>query len=156
MVDHRLNVIAAAAALSLGAATQAAAGGCCPASYANCGCGPVYAPVVALVPPPVVDPTPEIYVVNQGPVFSGPGQYLTREPAMVQPGGGYPYVGYVYTGYPYGLDYSGGYPRGSYSPYTGYPYVEGGRPYVNYRTSYYPARYYPARVHPRRVAPRAR
>ena len=99
----------------------------------------------------MVDPTPEIYVVNLGPIFSGPGPYLTREPAMVQPGGGYPYVGYVYTGYPYGLYDSGGYPRGSYSPYTGYPYVEGARPYVNYRTSYRPGR-----VYPRRVAPRVR
>ena len=125
MVDHRLNIIAAAAAFSLGAATQAAAG-CCPASYANCGCGPLYAPAVALVPAPVVDPTPEIYVVNQGPVFSGPGHALPRQlpdPVPVD-GGSYPYVGYVYSGYPYGLQNSGGYPRGFYSAVIGYPYAD--------------------------------
>jgi hypothetical protein len=125
MVDHRLKLLAVAAALSLGASTQAAAG-CCG------------------------DPSPEIYVVNQGPIFAGPGQGLPREGAYVPPCCGYPYVGYVYSGYPYGLDNSGGYPRGSYSPFTGYPYIEGARPYVNYRMSYRPAR-----VHPRKIAPRA-
>jgi hypothetical protein len=121
MADHRLNVLVAAAALSLGIASEAAAGGCCPGAYANCGCGPVVAD--------------EMYLVNQGPVFSGPGHSLPRQLPDAAPGG-YPYVGYVFTGYPYGLQNSGGYPRGFYSPFTGYPYVEPlprGGLYTNYR-----------------------
>jgi hypothetical protein len=146
MVDQRVNLFVAAAALSLGAATQAAAGGCCPALSANCGCGP--APVVERLAVPV-DPTPEIYVVNQGPIFSGPGPYLRREGPYEPPCCGYPYVGAVYTGYPYGLQNSGGYPRGTYSPFTGYPYVEGARSYVKYRMGYRPARVYARRIAPR-------
>jgi hypothetical protein len=38
------------------------------------------------------------------------------------PAGAFPYVGFVYSGYPYGLQNSGGYPRGSYSPFTSYHY----------------------------------
>jgi hypothetical protein len=107
MLGHRFNMLAAAAALSVGLAGTAAAGGCC---------GVVGLPVV----------TDEIYLVNQGPVFSGPGHALPRQlpdPVPVD-GGSYPYVGYVYSGYPYGLQNSGGYPRGFYSPFTGYPYAD--------------------------------
>src|SRR5262245_5866912 len=108
MLDHRLKVLAAAAALSLGALTQASA---------QC-CG-------------------QAYLLNQGPVFTGPGQDLPRQaPDMPPPA--YPYVGHVFTGYPYGLQSSGGYPRGMYSAYTGFPYVEpppgfNAPSYTNYR-----------------------
>ena len=59
---------AAVAAITTLAATPAAA--CCGGGY-------VVPPVVA-VPPPAVDPwypVRQIYVVNQGPVFTGPGIY---------------------------------------------------------------------------------
>ena len=64
MSGYRLPALAAAAALSL-AALPAAAAGCCPEPYNNCPC----APTVPLEP---YDITGAIYVVNQGPVFSGP------------------------------------------------------------------------------------
>ena len=100
MIDRCLRVLAAAA-LSLGFAGKAFAGECCAA---------------------VIE---EIYLVNQGPTFTGPGHALPRQlPDLAPPVGAYPYVGYVYTGYPYGLQNSGGYPRGFYSPFTGYPYVD--------------------------------
>jgi hypothetical protein len=137
MVRRRLDMLAAAAALSLTAAAPAAAGGCCPAPYSNCPCAPL------AVAEPFVAPS-GIYVVNLGPVYSGPGPYLPREPSVnpLALSGGYPYVGSVYTGYPYGLQNAGGYPRGSYSPYTGYPYAEPlGYPVVK-RVSYRPARVY--------------
>jgi hypothetical protein len=134
MADHRFNLLAASAALSLALAGEAAAGGCCPGLYANCGCGPV---VEVLVAPAVPE---EMYLVNQGPVFSGPGHNLPRQYPDAAPGG-YPYVGFVYSGYPYGLQNSGGYPRGAYSPYTGYPYAE--PPPRGYRAHYRSVRSYP-------------
>jgi hypothetical protein len=74
-------------------------------------------------------PVIESYLVNQGPVFSGPGHYRHQladpEPCC------YPYVGPVFSGYPYGLNDSGGYPRGAYSPFVGYPYAEPA-PYVSW------------------------
>ena len=111
MIDQRLKMLAAAAALSLGAVTQASAQ-CCPGSG-------------------------QAYLVNQGPVFSGPGQDLPRQVPDAPPPA-YPYVGFVFSDYPYGLQSSGGYPRGMYSAYTGFPYVDPppGRnapSYVNYR-----------------------
>jgi hypothetical protein len=108
MLGHRFSTLVAAAALSIGLAGKAGAGGCCG------GAG---------VLPAVTD---EIYLVNQGPVFSGPGHALPRQlpdPVPVD-GGSYPYVGYVYSGYPYGLQSSGGYPRGFHSALTGYPYAD--------------------------------
>ena len=141
MVQHRLNVLAAAAAVSLAAATPAVAGGCCPMPVVSCVCAPVV--------------TGGIYLVNQGPVFSGPGHYLPRQAPDLPPGG-YPYVGSVYSGYPYGLQDAGGYPRGSYSPYTGYPYAETypGRPYFGVRRAAYRMSYRPARVYYRPLRPR--
>jgi len=106
---------------ALVAAGEAAAG-CCPA----CGC-PVAAPVVVEQVVVSVDP---IYVVNRGPQYSGPGHYLSGLGPFVRdvpdplPSPYYPYIGFLYTGYPYGLQNSGGYPRGSYSPFTGYPYAD--------------------------------
>src|SRR5215470_12910981 len=74
MTSHHPNVrLLAAAALSFAIATPAAAGGdllCCGAEV-------------------------QVYVVNQGPLFSGPGHYLRRESPDTYPGGyfgGYPYV----------------------------------------------------------------
>lgn len=145
MVEHRLKLVTVAAALALGAATQAAAGGgCCPAAYGGCGCGPTLPLGQQFIEP--YDISSGVYVVNQGPVLSGPGHYLAREPANPVPGP-YPYVGVVFSGYPYGLQNSGGYPRGLYSPYIGYPYSEpaprrGLRTYVNYQSGLRPARVY--------------
>ena len=106
MINGRFEVLAAV--LALGVATPAAAGGCC--AYAGCGCGSIY------------DPAPEVLIVNQGPVASGPGPFVSQIPDPL-PGGGYPYVGFVYSGYPYGY----------YRPWVGAP---------GYRTSYRPARVY--------------
>jgi hypothetical protein len=135
MIDHRFKVLAATAVLALGIASEAAAGGCCSAIYANCGCGPVVEQV--LVPPDVVD---EMYLVNQGPVYSGPGHSLPRQIPDQAPSD-YPYVGFVYSGYPYGLQSSGGYPRGAYSPFVGYPYAE--PPPRAYRARHRSLRAYP-------------
>jgi len=145
MVEHRLKLFAVAAALSLGAVAQAAAGGCCPELYGGCGCGPTLPLGQQVIEP--YDISSGVYVVNQGPILSGPGHYLARERPNVPPPGGYPYVGVVFSGYPYGLQRSGGYPRGLYSPFTGYPYSEpaprrGLRTYVNYQTRLGPARVY--------------
>ncbi|MFL6799886.1 MAG: hypothetical protein ACJ8F3_21035 [Xanthobacteraceae bacterium] len=106
----RMTRLGAAAALAIASATPAAAG-CCVGG--------------------------EFTLVNQGPVYSGPGHFLPRQLHDWAPPA-YPYVGPVFTGYPYGLQSSGGYPRGFHSPFTGYPYVEPpyGVPapsYVNYR-----------------------
>ncbi len=111
MIERRLCLLAAAAALWLGIAGGARAG-CCP----TCGCVSA-----ALVAGPA-----QIWVVNQGPVFAGPGHHVRPGPELRPdvPPGSYPYVGPVYTGYPYGLQDSGGYPRGFYSPFIGYPYAE--------------------------------
>jgi hypothetical protein len=139
MSDHCLKVLAGSvvtATLALGIASEAAAGGCCPGIYASCGCGPVVEQV--LVAPVVMD---EMYLVNQGPVFSGPGHNLPRQ-FPDEPPGAYPYVGYVYSGYPYGLQDSGGYPRGAYSPFTGYPYAEP-LPRGAYRVRHRSVRAYP-------------
>jgi hypothetical protein len=130
-----LQACAVAATLCLAGITQVPAGGC--AGFgADCGCGPALAAVQVVEP---CRPLVESYLVNQGPVFSGPGHYLRQleDPAPCC----YPYVGFVYSGYPYGAYGPGGYPRGSYGPYAGYPYAErypyggrlpyrGGRPYV--------------------------
>jgi hypothetical protein len=88
MAKHPLRLIAISAAVSLGAATPAAAGGCCPGVAQVCPCGP------------------PIYVVNQGPVFTGPGPMIQQLPDRAPKAypGGYPYVGFVFSGYPYGYD----------------------------------------------------
>src|SRR5260370_23250777 len=104
------RVVAIAATLSLGMMSEVPAGAC-PGYGANCGCGPVIE--VAQPCPPVV----QSYLVNQGPVLSGPGHYLGQledAPPCCYP---YPYVGFVYSGYPYGAYGPGRYPRGLYNPY---------------------------------------
>jgi hypothetical protein len=133
-IRHCFGVLATGAALAFAVAGDAAAG-CCPAPAADCSCGPVAA-LVPVVPVPVE----QIYVVNQGPVFSGPGPYV-RQFSEAAPAA-YPYVGPVFAGYPYGLQNSGGYPRGYYSPYTGYPYAEPA-PRHAYRAHYRSVRAYP-------------
>src|SRR5689334_18529061 len=90
-----VSVAAAAAALFTLAATPAAA--CCYRSGAYYGVG--------VVPPDAVDPwysVRQIYVVNQGPVFTGPGIYAYSNfyvPPVAPPpccggyyGGAYPYA----------------------------------------------------------------
>ncbi len=123
-----LAACAVAATLWLGMVQPSSAG--CADFGGNCGCAPaveIAAPCGAVI---------ESYLVNQGPVFSGPGHYRHQladpEPCC------YPYVGPVFTGYPYGLNDSGGYPRGAYSPFAGYPYAEPA-PYVSW--SPYPVRH---------------
>jgi hypothetical protein len=134
MVRHHLTALAAGVALSLGVATEAPAQVAC--------CGAVAAYPVLTVPP--IDP---IYVVNRGPAFSGPGHYLSGLGPFVRevpdvPAGPYPYVGQIYSGYPWGFQNSGGYPRGSYSPFIGYPYAEPAPPRP-YRAYYRSVRGYP-------------
>ena len=86
-IRHCFGVLATGAVLAFAVAGDAAAG-CCPAPAADCGCGPVVA-LVPVVPVPVE----QIYVVNQGPVFSGPGPYV-RQFSEAAPAA-YPYVGPV-------------------------------------------------------------
>ena len=111
--------VAAFAWLAVAAAGPATAG-CCPI----CGCPPVVVERVVVL---LTDP---IYVVNQGPQFSGPGHYLSGLGPWVSevpnplPRPDYPYVGHISTGYPYGLQNVGAYPRGFYRPYAGYPYAD--------------------------------
>jgi hypothetical protein len=84
-MHHRLRLLAIGAIATLAGIAQAAAN-CCPPMMPNCGCGPAFAPV------------PQMLVVNQGPVYSGPGSYVTQrnyiEGDQVAPIG-YPYVGFV-------------------------------------------------------------
>jgi hypothetical protein len=110
MVSYRLKLAAVAAALALAMSGEARAG------------GPVHAGCCVA---PVPIELGEMYVVNQGPLLSGPGHYLEREtPDPLPPVGRYPYVGPVFTGYPFGVWDQGLYPRGTFSPFAGYPYVE--------------------------------
>jgi hypothetical protein len=138
-----LSVLALAAVASSALTRDASAGAC---GGANCGC----AVMVELVQP---CPPVESYLVNQGPVLSGPGHYLgqledARPCCDIYR---YPYVGFVYSGYPYGAFGPGGYPRGSYSPYTGYPFAEP-YPYLGRRAHRY-ARRHVVRNVARQVAP---
>jgi hypothetical protein len=93
MMTRSFSLLAATAFVAVAAATPAMAGACC-------GCAYSCAPPVQVLPPQVQiwGLSPE-FVVNQGPVFSGPGYYTAPtfegESLTVD----YPYVGY------------GGYPR---------------------------------------------
>ncbi len=69
-----LHLAAFVGAALMFAVNPAAAGHCCGRAVVGYG----VAPVVALVPPDALDPwyaVRQIYVVNQGPVFTGPGIY---------------------------------------------------------------------------------
>ncbi len=137
MVKQPLYLVAIGAAVSLGAVTEAAAGGCCPGLATDCACGPVVVEQV-LEPSDLRSP---IYVVNQGPVFSGPGpmiwQVEDRAPKAYP--GAYPYVGFVYSGYPYGY----------YRPWIGGPYAD---PFDHRVVRRYSTR--PVKVYHRHVGPR--
>src|SRR6516165_2523039 len=74
-----LSIFAIAAGLAMVLMPNAKAGWC---GGANCGCG------VVVVAQPCA---PEMYLVNQGPVFSGPGHYLHQ--LADPPPCCYPYVG---------------------------------------------------------------
>lgn len=99
MFKHPLRIAVIGAATVLGAAPQALAGGCCPERAPACACAPVVQQVV-------VPPT-EMYVVNQGPVYSGPGSYVTQR-NYIEGDQTAPY-GYAYVGYIYAETYVGGY-----------------------------------------------
>lgn len=71
MLRMRIGLFAAAAiGWALLGITGAAAGGCCYAARDNCGCGSyrAYAPQRFYL-----QPAPSVYLVDQGPYYSGPG-----------------------------------------------------------------------------------
>ncbi len=96
-----------------------------PPAWSGCGCS---RPVVYAAPPVEVTPVAPapIYVVNQGPEYSGPGimvPYHTYSPAAAwAPATGYPYV----RGHGYGYRYHRPWPRYAYHAH-GYmqPYHHG-------------------------------
>ncbi len=143
MLRYLSVLVLAAAAAAVAIAEDASAGAC--AGGGNCGCGAVVVEVAQPCPPI------ESYLVNQGPVLSGPGHYLGQlenAPPCCDIYR-YPYVGFVYSGYPYGeFGPATGYPRGFYSPFTGYPYAEP-YPYFGRRPHRYGHRHVarPAPVH---------
>jgi hypothetical protein len=80
------------AVLMLGAAPAAAGGPCCGHAAAVYDYGPVVPSAIYRFEAPT--PVRQVYVVNQGPVFSGPGIYAytnTYVPGLVP--AHYPYVG---------------------------------------------------------------
>ena len=134
MVKYPLRLLAISAFVTVGAATTASAG-CCPSAVSPCTCAPVVVQVVTA--PPV-----EMLVVNQGPVYSGPGPYVTQrnyiEGDQTAPYG-YPYVGYVHAD-----TYGGGYR--SFHSGNFYPRKVGG---------YHVMRYRAVHAKPVRVRPKA-
>ena len=70
MFQYPLRLLAIGA-LAMLSATTAASAGCCPDIASPCGCQPVLVPQA-------VAPSVEMLVVNQGPVYSGPGSYVTQ------------------------------------------------------------------------------
>lgn len=83
MNRHSLLVFAAA---TLSAVLPAAADPAC------CACAMPCAPAVVVAQPVEITP---YYLVNQGPVYSGPGHYLWQLPEIEAPRD-YPYVGNYY------------------------------------------------------------
>jgi hypothetical protein len=103
-----LHLAAFVGAAFMGAASPAAAH-CCGQPIVGYG----IAPAAAIVPPDALDPwypVRQIYVVNQGPVFTGPGIYAYSN-------------FYVPTAAPYWWD--GGYSPGRYPYAPPFPYVRG-------------------------------
>jgi hypothetical protein len=88
MITRTLSLLALTAFVSAAAATQASAGACCGCAY-TCA-PPAQVQIWGLSPS---------YVVNQGPVYTGPGYYTAPtyegEASTVD----YPYVGYGYPRY---------------------------------------------------------
>jgi hypothetical protein len=109
MFARSLSLMALTAFVSAAAVSQSMAGSCC-------GCGYYCAP-----PPQVqiwgLSPS---YVVNQGPVYSGPGFYTEPTYEGEASTADYPYVGY------------GDYPR-YYRPYDGGPYSDPYRHHIYHR-----------------------
>jgi hypothetical protein len=68
MLRRSLQVLAIGAVTATAAVSQAAAGSCCAPCWSSCVTSQ-YIPVVVV---PSVVPVP-IYVVNQGPIYTGPG-----------------------------------------------------------------------------------
>jgi hypothetical protein len=100
MLARSLSLLALTAFVSAAAATQALAGSCCGCPY-TCA-PPAQVQIWGLSPS---------FVVNQGPVYSGPGFYTAPTYEGEVSTADYPYVG------------SGDYPR-YYRPYDGAPYAE--------------------------------
>src|SRR5262245_40777505 len=69
MLRRSLQVLAIGAVTATAAVSQAAAGSCCSPCWSSCAAPAAFIPVVDVVPVYVAP----IYVVNQGPVFTGPG-----------------------------------------------------------------------------------
>ncbi|HEY6258428.1 MAG TPA: hypothetical protein VIY51_21815 [Xanthobacteraceae bacterium] len=97
MLRHSLSLFALTALVSAAAATPAAAGSCCGCAHTCAPPAPAQVQIWGLQPS---------YVVNQGPVYSGPGFYTSPtyegEVATVD----YPYVGF-----------NDPYDRGPYDPF---------------------------------------
>ena len=124
MLRYQFRLFAIGAAASLAVVAQAAAQ-CCPPLVNPCCAAPVVvAPPVSPCCGPAIVAGPQMYIVNQGPFYSGPGSYVTQrnyiEGDQVAPIG-YPYVSATYApGYGF---YSGGYRRYAGPQYIGRPYV---------------------------------
>jgi hypothetical protein len=87
MIRHSLHLLVFGAAAAFAAGGGAAAGSCC-----NCPAPCAPEPVVEVVETHAAAP---FYVVDQGPIFTGPGiiSYPTVR-KMYQSIGDYPYIGY--------------------------------------------------------------
>jgi hypothetical protein len=92
MIRHSLRLLAFGAAAMFAAGGEAAAGSCC-----NCPAPCAPEPVVEVLETHAAAP---FYVVDQGPIFTGPGivSYPTVR-KMYQSIGDYPYIGYGHGGY---------------------------------------------------------
>ena len=92
MIRHSLHLLAFWAAAMFAAGGEAAAGSCC-----NCPAPCAPEPVIEVVETHAAAP---FYVVDQGPIFTGPGivSYPTVR-KMYQSIGDYPYIGYGHGGY---------------------------------------------------------
>ena len=98
MIRHSLHLLVFGAAAMFAAGGEAAAGSCC-----NCPAPCAPEPVVEVVE---THAAPPFYVVDQGPIFTGPGiiSYPTVR-KMYQSIGDYPYIGYGHGGYHHRVAY---------------------------------------------------
>jgi hypothetical protein len=92
MFRPRILLAFLAGAAAVGAASTADAMCCCPVPCA----APPVAPVAVYQPYEL----PQIYVVDQGPVYSGPGIYTNPTLVLPRPMPPYPYVDSDYPAYP--------------------------------------------------------
>ena len=92
MIRRTLSIAALATLAAVAAVSSAKAGSpCC-----------CFAPCVVAAPPVVVYTPyemPRIYIVDQGPVYSGPGIYTNPTVVLPRRMPRYPYVGRDYPGY---------------------------------------------------------